>query len=129
MWETTARSDFATASYDESIANFARGLELLDRADPASAQLVEFSLQLGIGLAFATRFGYTSIEAEQAYHRANELARDLSGPEGFPAVLGLWAYYQVRSDAEQRLELGERSYALAALARTIRRSDSRGSRR
>ncbi len=115
MWETTARSDFAAASYDESIANFSRGLALLDRADPATAQLAEFSLQLGIGLAFATRLGYTSVEAEQAYHRANELARDLSGPEGFPAVLGLWAYYQVRSDAQQRLALGERAHALATL--------------
>ena len=116
MWETTARSDFATASYDESIANFTRGLALLERVDPAGTQLVEFSLQLGIGLAYATRFGYTSVEAEQAYHRANELTRDLSGPEGFPAVLGLWAYYQVRSEAEQRLELGERAHALSALA-------------
>jgi tetratricopeptide (TPR) repeat protein len=116
MWGAAARADFAAAAYDESIVHFRRGLALIDQVDPAVAPFLEFPLQLGIGLAYATRLGYVSSEAEQAYQRADALAQGLSTPEGFPAVLGLWAYYQVRSDPVRRRELGERCHRLAELS-------------
>ncbi len=115
MWATAARIDFANAAYDESIAHYERGLALISQLEPEEAAAREFGLRLGVGLAYATRIGYASREAEQSYQRANELAQALTGPEGFPAVLGLWAYYQVRSDPVQRRELGVRCHALSQL--------------
>jgi tetratricopeptide (TPR) repeat protein len=66
-----------------------------------------------VALAYATRFGYVSPQAESAYQRAHELADQRTGPDIFPAVVGLWAYYQVRSDPERRRALGIRSYELS----------------
>jgi tetratricopeptide (TPR) repeat protein len=115
MWATAARLDFANGAYDESIAHYERGLALIPELEPEQAAAREFELRLGVGLAYATRIGYASAQAEQSYQRANELAQALTGPEGFPAVLGLWAYYQVRSDPVQRRELGVRCHALSQL--------------
>ena len=50
------------------------------------------------GTRLRQRFGYMSAEAERRDQRADVLARGIGGPEGFPVVLGLWGYYQVRSD-------------------------------
>ena len=72
-------------------------------------------MQLGIGQTLATRFGYQSADAEAAYQRANELAAGLEAVEAVPALLGLWQYYEVRSDPTRRRALATRSHELAGL--------------
>ncbi len=114
-WNSAASSAFANAAFNESIAQFERGLALVPDADPSVAPALEFGLRLGGGLAYATRFGYQSVEAEQSYQRADELAAGLDGVEGFPALVGLWGYYQVRSDASRLGELSERCHRLSTL--------------
>ena len=118
-WTAAGRANFAAAHYDESIASFQRGLTLMkDLADAdadADAWRLEFPLQLGIGQSLATRFGYQSADAEAAYQRANELAAGLEAVEAVPALLGLWQYYEVRSDPTRRRALATRSHELASL--------------
>ena len=114
-WTAAGRANFVAAHYDESIASFQRGLNLVKDLDDADAWRLEFPLQLGIGQTLATRFGYQSADAEAAYQRANELAAGLEAVEAVPALLGLWQYYEVRSDPTRRRALATHSYELASL--------------
>ncbi len=114
-WTAAGRANFAAAHYDESIASFQRGLTLVKDLEDADAWRLEFPLQLGIGQTLATRFGYQSADAEAAYQRANELAAGLEAVEAVPALLGLWQYYEVRSDPKRRRALAAHSYELASL--------------
>jgi tetratricopeptide (TPR) repeat protein len=113
-WEEAGRAAFAIAAYDEAIANYKRGLALVDALADEDSWRHELPLQLGAGIAYATRLGYMSPETEGAYLRASELASNVEGAEAFSPLLGLWQYYQVRSDRAQRRALGERCSALAA---------------
>jgi class 3 adenylate cyclase/tetratricopeptide (TPR) repeat protein len=115
-WGDAGRAAFAMAAYDESIANFERGLSLVEHLDPLESWQLELPLQLGMALACSTRFGYVSAATEAAYQRAHELSQNLTGPGSFPAVVGLWAYYQVRSDPQRRIELGRRSHELSSIS-------------
>jgi class 3 adenylate cyclase/tetratricopeptide (TPR) repeat protein len=119
MWTAAASRDFARANYDESIAHYERAMAVLDRLDPATRSSMEFAVQLGVGLAYATRFGHMSEQAEQAYQRADSLSMGLSGPESFPVVLGLWGYYQVRSHPTRRRDLAERCDAIARTSNAV----------
>jgi class 3 adenylate cyclase/tetratricopeptide (TPR) repeat protein len=113
QWAAAGQNDLAVGAYDEAIAHFERGLASATEVGGETAAMMELPLQLGAGLAYATRFGYQSVEAERAYRRANELAGELDTHEAFFAVLGLWAYYQVRSDPGLRTSLGERCLHLS----------------
>jgi class 3 adenylate cyclase/tetratricopeptide (TPR) repeat protein len=115
-WNEAGHAAFVVAAYDEAIANYKHGLVLISQLDEDDAWRHELSLQLGTGIAYSTRFGYMSPEAEGAYLRASELSTNVEGVESFSALYGLWQYFEVRSDRERRRALGERCQDLAQLS-------------
>ena len=58
--------------------------------------------------------GVAASEVEQAYARRRELCRQVGEtPQLFPALWGLWYFYNVRAENEMARELGEQLLALA----------------
>ena len=107
------------STYAEAVAHFERGLALLEQLpDSRERSARELSLQLALGLALqGSRLrGIKAPEVERAFTRALELCREAGEVrELFPALWGLWYYYNVQAHdytaadrlVEQLLRLAE----------------------
>ena len=110
---------------NQEAATLARkGLEMLAKlpSSPEKTQK-ELALQITLGPALVSTKGFANPEVERAYTRARQLAKELGqSPHLFPALWGLWNFYEVKGEvgtavqlAQQMLELAEESRDTALL--------------
>lgn len=99
----------------EAINHLGEGLKVLEKLpESEQKQTSELALQTCLGQAYMMTRGYAAPEVEQAYARAKELCRDISGiTTVFPVLCGLWEYYVVRADLGTAYTLAQEIYQLA----------------
>lgn len=74
----------------------------------------ELMVEMAAGPAVSAIEGYSSLEAEQIFTRARERCRALGdGPQLFPVLWGLWAFWCVRGRIRDALELAGELFRLA----------------
>jgi predicted ATPase len=99
----------------EAIAHLSKGIELL-RALPDTPERAqtELALQLALGVPLIATKGYAAVESREVYARARELCLQAGQTRQlFPALRGLWAFYNMRSDMIHAREVGEQFLTLA----------------
>jgi len=71
-------------------------------------------LNLRLGVSFGAIRGYTSPEVQQAYARALEISQRLEQtPQLFPALWGLWLFYEQKGELQRAQEIADRLLAVA----------------
>jgi len=103
------------SAYVEAIAHVRQGLALTATVPDTPERLQhEISLYMALGVILAATQGYAAPEAEHAYIRAYECARQAGEPSQiFTALRGLWLVYLVRSELQKAYEHGEHLLHLA----------------
>jgi class 3 adenylate cyclase/predicted ATPase len=84
----------------EAIRHFRRALRALEKL-PETAERSKAELRVldKLGPALATVEGWAAPQAEAAYQRARQLARNLGSPaDAVPALIGLWLYHFQRAE-------------------------------
>ncbi|RMF83788.1 MAG: hypothetical protein D6736_20715, partial [Nitrospinota bacterium] len=114
-WQSAGQRAIERSAHLEAIGHLRKGLEILSRLpDTAERTLQELSLHIALGIPLIATRGYAAPEVEQVYARAHELCRQLKEvPHLFPALRGLWGFYNVRAELRIARELGEQLLVLA----------------
>jgi class 3 adenylate cyclase/tetratricopeptide (TPR) repeat protein len=115
----------------ESIAHLSKGLELIGTLENAAEHLdEELAFRMAIGGPLIAIRGYAAPEVELTYSRASALCEQLGrAAELFPALRGLWGYYQARGELRRAHQLAERLVVLAEEQETpLRRALARRAR-
>jgi predicted ATPase len=105
-------------AHGEAIALFSKGLGLLDTL-PAGSEQASQRVELLAALArvLTVTEGNAAPEAKQACDLARTLCpRVGDSPELFPALRGMWDYYNTRGELEAACELAGQCHELAASA-------------
>jgi tetratricopeptide (TPR) repeat protein len=106
---------FRQHGYREAAEHFTRGLDLLmTMPDTIERAQQELQLHLAWGGALIATKGFAVPEVERVYARARTLCQRIENPrELFPALTGLWAFYNARAELNTARALGEQSLRLA----------------
>jgi len=114
-WQAAGQKAVQRSANLEAINHLTRGLELL-KAMPESPERLqrELALLVAIGTPLSATKGFASVEVGTIYSRARELCRQAgTSRQLFPALWGLWVFYEARADHKAALELGEQCHRLA----------------
>jgi tetratricopeptide (TPR) repeat protein len=85
------------SAYPEATAHFSAGLKLAEALPPPEGMRRQLDFLLRLGAASAVLYGLRSVEAEDAYTRANEIGERLDDTDGlFQAKWGLWLNANLR---------------------------------
>jgi class 3 adenylate cyclase/predicted ATPase len=109
-WKLAAESAASRFANREAVAFFQTALGLLP-ALPATQQRAadELSLLIAMGPPLIATEGYASDRVAQVYERARQICADQGeGPQQFPILFGLVAYYLARGELHLAVRLGER---------------------
>ena len=116
-WQTAGQAALQSWALAEAIQRLERGLALLDRLpEDQDRTLDELSLRVAIGVPLMLTRGFAAPEVEATYRRAFELCSvvgDAAVDRLFPALYGLWIFYQVRALYPNAEDMGERLLELA----------------
>jgi serine/threonine protein kinase/predicted ATPase len=99
----------------EATALARKGLDMLTKlpASPVKMQK-ELALQITLGPALVSTKGFANPEVERAYTRARQLSAELGqSPHLFPALWGLWNFYEVKGQVDTALQLAQQMLQLA----------------
>lgn len=114
-WQLGGEKAIQRSANVEAIAHLSKGIELL-RALPDTSERAqtELALQLALGVPLIATKGYAAVESREVYARARELCLQVGQTRQlFPALRGLWAFYNMRSDMIHAREVGEQFLTLA----------------
>ncbi len=114
-WQLGGEKAIQRSANTEAIIYLSKGIELL-RALPDSPERAqtELALQLALGVPLIAAKGYAAVESREVYARARELCIQIGQTRQlFPALRGLWSFYNMRSDMIHALEVGEQFLTLA----------------
>jgi predicted ATPase len=123
-WLRAGKRASERCAHGEAVAMFGKGLDLLDGL-PAASEAVAQRAELLAALAQALTVtkGLAAPEVAQACGMARTLCQGVDQGAGqsaeenaglFPAVRGLWGYYNTRGELETACELAEQCQKLAA---------------
>ena len=92
-----------------------KGLDMLSKLPPSPEKMQkELALQITLGPALVSTKGFANPEVERAYTRARQLAKELGqSPHLFPALWGLWNFYEVKGQVDTALQLAQQMLQLA----------------
>src|SRR6202022_2440289 len=95
-----------------------KGLEVLKTLPETSARdQQELVLQTTVGAPLIAVKGMAAPEVERAYTRARQLCLQVGdAPRLFPALFGLWWFYEVKPDLQAAYELAQQLLNLAERA-------------
>src|SRR5262249_14723215 len=99
-WQTAGQRAIERSANKEAIGRLARGLEHLEGL-PATAQHLqqELMLRIALGAALMVAQGFASVEAQNVYARAGQLAQQLGeGALVFTCFWTLWVFHQARGE-------------------------------
>ncbi|MEM9492557.1 MAG: protein kinase, partial [Myxococcota bacterium] len=117
LWHSAGQAALGAWALAEAMQHLGRGLELNATQPPSPERTAdELSLRVAIGVPLMLSRGYAAPEVEETYRRAFELCSDVGDSAAdrlFPALWGLWIYYQVKADYPQAEKMGERLLDLA----------------
>ena len=114
-WQQAGQRAAQRSANVEAISHLKKGLSLLNTlpATPERTQQ-ELTMQITLGASLSATRGWAAAEVELVYARARELCRQIENTlQMFPALFGLWGFYDVRANLEAALELGEQLLAAA----------------
>ena len=99
----------------EATALARKGLEMLTKLPPSPEKMQkELALQITLGPVLVSTKGFANPEVERAYTRARQLAAELGqSPHLFPALWGLWNFYEVKGQVDTALQLAQQMFQLA----------------
>jgi len=103
------------SAHPEALQHLTQGLALLATLPetPARAQQ-ELDVQIALGQAWSATKSHGAPEVEQTYARARALCAQVGEtPQIFPALWGLWRFYNARGALPTVRELGEQLVQLA----------------
>ena len=116
-WQTAGQAALQSWALAEATQHLERGLALIgDLPDSPARALDELSLRVAIGVPLMLTRGFAAPDVEATYRRAFELCADVGDSAAdrlFPALYGLWIYYQVKALYPKAEEMGERLLELA----------------
>ncbi|MCG8423486.1 MAG: AAA family ATPase [Proteobacteria bacterium] len=116
-WHSAGQAALESWALAEATQHLERGLLLIDKmpSTPESA-LEELSLRVAIGVPLMLTRGFAAPDVEATYRRAFDLCSEVGETAAgrlFPALFGLWIFYQVRAMYPQAEEMGKRLLDLA----------------
>jgi class 3 adenylate cyclase/tetratricopeptide (TPR) repeat protein len=106
-WQTAGDYALARAAFAEANQHYNKALEILNTLpeSPDRSQM-ELPLQISLGRIYSATKGFGSVEEQQTYTRAREIAEQLGdAPQFFFILLGLWSTANSRSDVKASQEL------------------------
>jgi predicted ATPase len=114
-WLRAGQRASERSANQEAISHLTTGLALLRSLPPTPARTQqELPLHLALGSSLLATKGFAASEIEQTYSRAHYLCQHLEEPHKlFPALRGLWNYYNVRAEYQTSHGLSEQLLALA----------------
>jgi tetratricopeptide (TPR) repeat protein len=114
----TGRRAAKLASNQEAVALLNQGLRLLDESPDTTVRARrELELLLALGPPLQLLKGFSSSEVERVYDRARVLSGEAQDiPQLFPAIWGLWTFYEFRGAGDFAIEVGEKLRSMAERA-------------
>ena len=99
----------------EAVTLSRKGLEILAKVSPSLEKTQkELSLQVTLGPALVSTKGFANKEVEQAYTRVRQLCAELGQNQHlFPALWGLWNFFEVKGQVGTALQLAQQMLELA----------------
>ena len=118
FWQKAGQRAVERSANLEAIAHLTKGLEVLKTQPETSARdEQELALQTAIGVPLSAVKGMAAPEVERAYARARQLCLQVGdAPRLFPALYGLWWFYEVKPDLRAAYELAQQLLNLAERA-------------
>lgn len=106
FWQHAAARAIERSANIEAVDHLTKGLTLLETLlDTSERREQELSLQLALGAPLAWTKGFGAPEVESTYSRACELCRQVGEtPQFFPALWGLWHFYDLRAEMSKAHE-------------------------
>ena len=110
----TGQQALQHSAHLDAMRHLGAALELLEHLPDTPARAhQELTLLLALGPALMAVRGYGAPEVAATYTRALALCAQVGDDSLFPALLGLWSYYEVRAEYSTARELGERLLSVA----------------
>ena len=118
FWQKAGQRAIERSANLEAIAHLTKGLEVLKTQPETSARdQQELVLQTTIGVPLIAVKGMAAPEVERAYARAGQLCLQVGdAPQLFPALFGLWWFYEVKPDLRAAYDLAQQLLNLAQRA-------------
>jgi predicted ATPase len=115
FYQQAAKVALRIFAHQEAITLLSKGVHLLRSLPETPARhRQELELQLLLGSTLIATSGFAAAEMKQAYERAWRLAQQASNAPGlFPALWGLWSYYNTQGQMHTALEVGRQLWDLA----------------
>lgn len=117
LYEIAGRNAAARSAHIEAVSHFEHSLELIEHIpDADERRTIKLRLLMALGPSLMALRGYADDAVAATYREALVLldSVDENSPEQIPALFGLWAYYVVRNQLREALEVGERLHGIAA---------------
>jgi predicted ATPase len=117
-WQQAGQRASKSSAHVEAVSHFTTGIELL-KPLPETSERLQHAVTLSIGLGTALRMtkGQAAPEVEHAYTQAYAWAQQAGEtPQMAQALLGLWSFYNTRSQLHTARECGETLLRLAQRA-------------
>ncbi|HEY5868219.1 MAG TPA: adenylate/guanylate cyclase domain-containing protein, partial [Candidatus Tectomicrobia bacterium] len=114
-WQRAGQQASDRSAYVEAVSHFTTGIELL-KGLPETPERTQHALTLyiGLGTALLMTKGQAALEVEHAYTQAYALCQQVGEtPQLVPVLLGLWRFYNGRSQLHTAHEFGETLLRLA----------------
>lgn len=114
-WQRAGQRALAHSANQEAIRYLSKGLEVLQTLpDGAQRWGYELDLQVLLGPVLMVTKGLAAQDVQRVYIRAQELCQQLGDtPQLFPALWGLWRYYNSRPWLSKAREVSEQLLNLA----------------
>jgi class 3 adenylate cyclase/predicted ATPase len=114
-WQQAGEHASNRSAYLEAISHLTTGIELLKTLPETPEHTQQaLTLYIALGAALQTTKGHAAPEVEHAYTQARTLCQQVGEtPELIPVLLGLWRFYNVRSQFHTGRELGDTLLRLA----------------
>jgi predicted ATPase len=114
-WYHTGQQAIQRSAHVEAISHLTKGLESLKTLPKTSERVQqEVDMLIALGTSLRATKGNAASDVGQIYARARHLCQHLAEPQQlFPALRGLWNYYQVRAEFQMAHALSEQLLTLA----------------
>jgi class 3 adenylate cyclase/predicted ATPase len=117
-WYRAGQKAIERSAHVEAISHLTKGLALLKTLPETPQRLQrEVDMHIALGASLLATKGYAAPKVGETYTYARQLCQPLEDPQRlFPALRGLWHYYNVRADYQTAHTLGEQLLTLAQQA-------------
>lgn len=117
LCEIAGRNAATRSAHIEAVRHFEHALALVEHlADADEQRVTKLRLLMALGPSLMALRGYADDAVASTYREALVLLDSVeeSSPEQIPVLFGLWAYYVVRNQLREALDVGQRLHKIAA---------------